>query len=580
MDIVKWVFSLYFLDDAVRAASRRALIHPFVNWVTSIATIEIIRRVIDLAEIGDLWSADMYVWSFVWFVFLWWISRYITRYWWFGELWPKCLSYLYTTYLDTFVKLDNNSVESLGTGRSMHIIEKGIWSWIMMYTDMLIKLSSYAIKVTFSVALIFTFSIWYWFFFFGIVALIVWLYVVSQMKANEARRERKVLWVGQSRDMIRIIMSKFEVLQNGKIIDEIKKQKKIFIDWYGINKKIDLQKLISEWGAMILIEGVRILALVSLLYWFILGSLTLSGFVTITIIATMLDEITWNFSRLYIDLSKEYISVEKMWHMFDGIDEIEWYEDGSDFAYKTWSIELKQVTYGYGEFWVFENFNLSLEWGKRTALVWVSWSWKSTLAKLISWYLHPDEGDVIVDGQALSTVSLKSYYGQVGYLTQEPSVFDGTVYDNLTYALTVEELQDGWLEERIKNAIISAKCEFLYDLERWLQTEIWERWVRLSGGQKQRLAIAKIFLKNPKILILDEPTSALDSFSEEAITEAMHALFVWRTVIIIAHRLQTVKEADEIILLDEGKISERGTHDILLEKWWAYAKMLRLQSGF
>jgi ABC-type multidrug transport system fused ATPase/permease subunit len=104
--------------------------------------------------------------------------------------------------------------------------------------------------------------------------------------------------------------------------------------------------------------------------------------------------------------------------------------------------------------------------------------------------------------------------------------------------------------------------------------------VRLSGWQKQRLAIAKIFLKNPEIILLDEPTSALDSFSEEAITIALDELFKWRTVIIIAHRLQTVKKSDEIIVLEKGKIVQRGNHNSLVEQWWVYAKMLELQSGF
>ncbi|MCP4523170.1 MAG: ATP-binding cassette domain-containing protein [Candidatus Gracilibacteria bacterium] len=104
--------------------------------------------------------------------------------------------------------------------------------------------------------------------------------------------------------------------------------------------------------------------------------------------------------------------------------------------------------------------------------------------------------------------------------------------------------------------------------------------MKLSGGQKQRLAIAKIFLKNPKIIILDEPTSALDSFSEEQITKAMHNLFKDRTVIVIAHRLQTVKHADKILVLDNGKIVEEGKHDELVTKNGQYAKMLELQSGF
>ena len=207
--------------------------------------------------------------------------------------------------------------------------------------------------------------------------------------------------------------------------------------------------------------------------------------------------------------------------------------------------------------------------------MWQSGGGKSTLVKLISWYIRQDSWDILVDNQNLKDVSLKSYYKDIWYLTQEPSVFDGTIRENLLYAVTEDTCQD-----EIDNIIELAHCEFIYDLPFGLDTEIWERGVKLSGGQKQRLAIAKIFLKNPKIIILDEPTSALDSLSEQKITEAMHNLFKNRTVLVIAHRLQTVKYADDIIVIENGKIKERGTHKELVKHHWFYKQMLDLQSGF
>jgi ABC-type multidrug transport system fused ATPase/permease subunit len=135
-------------------------------------------------------------------------------------------------------------------------------------------------------------------------------------------------------------------------------------------------------------------------------------------------------------------------------------------------------------------------------------------------------------------------------------------------------------DEKIEAALRWAHCDFVWELEYGLDTEIGERGVRLSWWQKQRLAIAKIFLKNPEIILLDEPTSALDSFSEEHITKALDELFVGRTVVIIAHRLQTVKKADEIIVLEGGQVVEHWNHEELIKKWWLYNKMLELQSGF
>lgn len=167
------------------------------------------------------------------------------------------------------------------------------------------------------------------------------------------------------------------------------------------------------------------------------------------------------------------------------------------------------------------------------------------------------------------------YFSHIGYLTQEPSVFDGTIYDNLIYAL--KEKPE---ESELKKVIASAKCEFIYDFPDGIQTEIGEKGIRLSGGQRQRLAIAKIMLKNPDIILLDEPTSALDSFNEEEISQALNHLFKGKTVIIIAHRLQTVKNADKILLFEFGKVVESGTHEELIKLNGKYKKMLDLQSGF
>lgn len=205
--------------------------------------------------------------------------------------------------------------------------------------------------------------------------------------------------------------------------------------------------------------------------------------------------------------------------------------------------------------------------------------------KLIAGYIHPQSGIIAVNTQKLPTsqpddgkneyISLQSYYQHIGYLSQEPNVFDGTIYDNLVYALHTDPD-----DSVLKKVLSDAQCEFVLDFPDGLQTQIGEKGVRLSGGQRQRLAIAKIMLKNPDIILLDEPTSALDSFSEEEVTKAFDILAKWKTVIIIAHRLQTVKQADRILVIDQWTILEDGSHNELVKKNWSYAKMLELQSGF
>lgn len=218
---------------------------------------------------------------------------------------------------------------------------------------------------------------------------------------------------------------------------------------------------------------------------------------------------------------------------------------------------------------------MELEWWKRYAFVWESWWWKCTLIKLLAWYINSDSWEIIVDSQNIKEVNLKTFYQNIGYLSQEPSVFDGTILENLLYALNY--IPD---KKNIDEIIQLSKCDFINDFPKKLETQIWERGIKLSWWQKQRLAIAKIMLKNPKIILLDEPTSALDSFNEEQINIALKNLFKNKTVIVIAHRLQTVKNSDMIFYIEKWKIIEKWNHNELLNLKWNYYKMIELQSWF
>ncbi len=306
---------------------------------------------------------------------------------------------------------------------------------------------------------------------------------------------------------------------------------------------------------------------------------TFSDFVFFASTLSLLDWTLEVSSTAIKDFFQDYSQIEQLWETFDRIPK-NLYTEGKDFTYIQWNIIVQKVNFWYEDNSVFDNFSLELKWGTKTAFVGESGWGKTTLIKLLAGYLRTDSGEIIIDGQKLSEVKLTDYYRHIGYLTQEPSVFDGTVWENLTYALDDNQEEDDQREQRIHEIIQLAKCEFIYEFEHWLQTEIGERWVRLSGWQKQRLAIAKIMLKNPNIILLDEPTSALDSFNEELVTEALHNLFKWRTVIVVAHRLQTVKNADRILYIEWGQVIEDGTHTSLIKKNGNYKKMLDLQSGF
>lgn len=277
----------------------------------------------------------------------------------------------------------------------------------------------------------------------------------------------------------------------------------------------------------------------------------------------------------YTNFTKEFVHVEKLWDTFDDLKTIDNYDIGDSFKCRKGDYEARGLFFSYTPVIpVLSDFSLQIQWWKRTAIVGRSGSGKTTLMKLLAGYMRPTRWELLIDGQDITEIRLDSYYPHIGYLTQEPSVFDGTIEENLLYGARGKVSK-----EQLKNAIELSECQFIYELEDGIKTEIGERWIRLSGGQKQRLAIAKIFLKDPEIILLDEPTAALDSYSEEKVAKAFEHLFEGRTVIVIAHRLQTVKSADDIIVLEKWKIVERGTHKELLKLWKKYAGMVDLQSG-
>jgi subfamily B ATP-binding cassette protein MsbA len=224
------------------------------------------------------------------------------------------------------------------------------------------------------------------------------------------------------------------------------------------------------------------------------------------------------------------------------------------------NIEFDDVCFSYNEKPVLENVSFSVQKGKTVALVGPSGVGKSTIADLIPRFYDVTGGQVLIDGKDVRQYTMESLRSHMSFVTQEIILFNDTVFNNI--ALGKPDAKE---EDVIRAAQIANAHEFIMHTENGYQTVIGDRGIRLSGGQRQRLSIARAVFKNPSILILDEATSALDTESEKLVQDALNKLMIGRTTLVIAHRLSTIKEADEIIVLQDGKIVERGNHYDLIE---------------
>ncbi|MCY6354180.1 ABC transporter ATP-binding protein [Clostridium sp. ZS2-4] len=236
-------------------------------------------------------------------------------------------------------------------------------------------------------------------------------------------------------------------------------------------------------------------------------------------------------------------------------------------------IEFKNVSFSYdNKNSILNNINMNVECGKTVAVVGPSGSGKTTFCNIIPRFYEIYEGMVTIDGIDIKDIKLKSLRRNIGIVQQDVYIFGGTIRDNIAYGDS-----NASEEDIIKAAKKANAHEFIMELENGYDTYVGERGVKLSGGQKQRISIARVFLKNPPILILDEATSALDNESERYIQKSLERLSQNRTTIVIAHRLSTIKNADEIVVLTQEGIKETGTHDELLLKDGVYAKLYNMQ---
>jgi ATP-binding cassette subfamily B protein len=238
------------------------------------------------------------------------------------------------------------------------------------------------------------------------------------------------------------------------------------------------------------------------------------------------------------------------------------------------NIEFKNVSFKYKEDYnhVLNNLSLNIQSGEYIALVGPSGVGKTTLCSLIPRFYEANNGEILIDGNNIKHITKRSLRKNIGIVQQDTYLFAGTVLENIRYGRP-----NASNEEIVEAAKQANAHDFIMALHNGYDTDIGQRGVKLSGGQKQRLSIARVFLKNPPIIIFDEATSSLDNESEKAVQNALEKLATNRTTIVIAHRLSTVRHAQRILVLTESGIVEQGTHDDLMALGGAYSNLYNMQ---
>lgn len=318
--------------------------------------------------------------------------------------------------------------------------------------------------------------------------------------------------------------------------------------------------------------------MIVIVLWFggylVLNNMALSGptFIYYMVILYSIIQPLKEFSKAGYAIPVGLASVERIDKILKAENNIKEAEEKKTIDSFEREIEFRNVSFKYDERWILKNINLKIKKGETIALVGQSGSGKSTLLDLIPRFYDVQEGEILVDGINVKHLGIKNLRELIGNVNQEAILFNDSFRNNITFG--VENATEEEIEQAAK---IANAYDFIKESEEGFETNIGDRGSRLSGGQRQRVSIARAILKNPPILILDEATSALDTESERQVQDALEKLMKTRTTVAVAHRLSTIRNANMIYVLHEGKIVEQGKHEELIEKNGYYRKLHDMQ---
>jgi ABC-type multidrug transport system fused ATPase/permease subunit len=315
-----------------------------------------------------------------------------------------------------------------------------------------------------------------------------------------------------------------------------------------------------------------------LVIWFG-GTLVMGDALTLGVLAAFMAYVTRFFmpireiSMLYNNVQSALAATERITEILDAESEVEEAEDAIELPRVKGEIKFNDVSFGYApDNFVLNNIDLEIKENQRIALVGPTGAGKTSLASLVARFYDPQKGNITIDGYDVRKVTLKSLRSQMGIVLQDPLLFSGTIRENITYGRP-----DATEPEIVEAAKAVGAHDFVMNFAQGYDTVVGERGIRLSMGQRQLISFARALLADPRVLILDEATSSVDAYTELLIQNALKKLLEKRTTLIIAHRLSTVRSADRIIVVDNGRIVDTGTHEELMRREGLYRKLFEMQ---
>ena len=463
--------------------------------------------------------------------------------------------------------IDYLEYQKIGTGRLSQKAEDGATASRDIFIDFWLKIVRYLLP-TALFSLIFIFRVkkeYVLFVFFGYIFMVI----ISNIILKKLYKLKEKILLNQeslNKHLIRGFMELVVFRTNKKFDTEIKITKD------GIKNIVDGKtkiKLVHELFFTIFEMIVNVLKVVVLGYAVLKSDLSVGAVVTVISLLGKAYEPIAIFNVEYVDYKLNKVTVKKYIEFLDSKDDLA-LEKGTIIKKLSGDIEFQNVSYSYNDGKsIIKDLSFKIKNNSSVALVGESGSGKSTIIKLIMGLIKYDDGKILIDEKELSKLNLNSFYDNVTYVSQDAPIFDGTLRENLIFDKNVED-------EKILNVLKLVCLDKFYEkLEDGLDTELGEKGVRMSGGERQRVALARLFFDESKIIILDEATSAMDNITEKQVMKNIVKQLDNKTLIVIAHRLETIKDVDKIFVLSDGVIKEEGKYKELLNKNGYFTKLYK-----